>query len=381
MMATLNKELNKNLNKKLNEEQLAQLAIDLDGVKAKAMKQVGSTDERYIKKIVRLQRSLEIAGRICLVLGFMSLYFWGVGVLLLSASKILDNMEIGHNVLHGQYDWMNDPTLNSQTFEWDNACSSESWKRVHNYEHHTYTNIVGKDRDFGYGLLRLSDDFSWRLRNSWQFVTYLVLSTLFQWGIAFHEMAGERVFFGKKKEGRGSHVDVEQLKKVFYSKSTRQILKDYVIFPLLAGPFFVMVLLGNLAANLLRNFWTSTIIFCGHFPTEVYTFTEKECENESRGHWYYRQILGSANLTGPKWFHILTGHLSCQVEHHLFPEVPAHRYVEMSKEVQVIAAKYGIAYNTGSFFSQYASVVQRVIYFSFPVGKVTGKKAALYPRF
>ena len=175
--------------------------------------------------------------------------------------------------------------------------------------------------------------------------------------------------------------DVEQLKKVFYSKSTRQILKDYVIFPLLAGPFFVMVLLGNLAANLLRNFWTSTIIFCGHFPTEVYTFTEKECENESRGHWYYRQILGSANLTGPKWFHILTGHLSCQVEHHLFPEVPAHRYVAMSKEVQDIAAKYGIAYNTGNFFSQYASVLQRVIYFSFPVGKVTGKKAALYPRF
>ena len=117
---------------------------------------------------------------------------------------------------------------------------------------------------------------------------------------------------------------------------------DYCFFPILAGPLFVMVLLGSLCANLLRNFWTSTIIFCGHFPTEVYTFTEKECEDESRGHWYYRQILGSANLTGPRWFHILTGHLSCQVEHHLFPEVPAHRYVAMSKEVQVIAAKYMI---------------------------------------
>ena len=166
---------------KLNEQQLEQLAIDLDAVKARAMKEVGSVDERYIKKIIRLQRTLEISGRICLVLGFLSLYFWGVGVLLLSASKILDNMEIGHNVLHGQYDWMNDPTINSQTFEWDIACSSESWKRVHNYEHHTYTNIVGKDRDFGYGLLRLSDDFSWRLRNLWQFGTYLVLSALFQW--------------------------------------------------------------------------------------------------------------------------------------------------------------------------------------------------------
>ena len=67
---------------KLNEQQLEQLAIDLDAVKARAMNEVGSTDERYIKNIVRLQRTLEIAGRIAIVLGFISLYFWGVGVLL-----------------------------------------------------------------------------------------------------------------------------------------------------------------------------------------------------------------------------------------------------------------------------------------------------------
>jgi len=80
----------------------------------------------------------------------------------LGLSKIIENMEIGHNVMHGQYDWMNDPSLNSQTYEWDTACGGDSWRRTHNYEHHTYTNIIGKDRDYGYDLLRLSEDEPWQ---------------------------------------------------------------------------------------------------------------------------------------------------------------------------------------------------------------------------
>ena len=77
-------------------------------------------------------------------------------------------------------------------------------------------------------------------------------------------------------------------------------------------------------------------------------------------------MLGSSNIEGKRWFHILTGHLSCQIEHHLFPDVPAHRYVDMSKEVQEIAKKHGIPYNTGGFAKQYATVLKRVIKYSFP---------------
>ena len=80
----------------------------------------------------------------------------------LSLSKILDNMEIGHNVMHGQYDWMGDPGLNSRMYEWDNVCPSDQWKYSHNYIHHTYTNILGKDRDIGYGILRMDEDQPWQ---------------------------------------------------------------------------------------------------------------------------------------------------------------------------------------------------------------------------
>src|SRR5207248_876461 len=110
-----------------------------------------------------------------------------------------------------------------------------------------------------------------------------------------------------------------------WRKTGKQTLKDYVLFPALTGPLFVSTLLGNAAANLVRNIWAYSIIFCGHFPSGVATFSEEETENETRGQWYLRQMMGSANITGGKLFHIMSGNLSHQIEHHLFPDIPARR--------------------------------------------------------
>ncbi len=241
------------------------LAVDLNKISKETRAKVGLEDANYIRKIIIFQRWAGIVGRITMVLGFIHPLFWGFGVLSLALSKILDNMEIGHNVLHGQYDWMHDPHINSRTFEWDIACDASSWKRTHNFEHHTYTNIIGKDRNFGYGLLRLSDDIPWKKKNRWQFLTYLNLSFQFEWGVAYHELAGKRVFFGKKKIQRKNAVSDKSLKNAFFGKISRQVFKDYLFFPLVAGPMFLPVLLGNILVNIIRNLWTSTIIFCGHF--------------------------------------------------------------------------------------------------------------------
>jgi len=340
------------------------LAAEFDQINSSVKNQLGSKDANYIRRIIRIQRVAEIGSRIILMLCFFNLWLLLPGMLLLAFAKILDNMEIGHNVLHGQYDWMNDPNINSRNYEWDIASDSGSWKRVHNHEHHTYTNIIGKDRDYGYGLLRMSDDLPWCKRNSWQFITYLNLSLLFEWGIAYHELAAERVFIGKKKDA--STLSDTELKRMFFSKAGKQVFKDYLFFPLLAGPMFFYILAANIGANLIRNLWTSTIIFCGHFTENAKTFTAAECEGESKGQWYYRQMLGSSNLTGHRWFHIMTGHLSCQIEHHLFPDIPAYRYCDLAPKVEAIAAKHGIPYNSGSFFKQYGGVLKRIWTYSWP---------------
>ena len=198
------------------------------------------------------------------------------------------------------------------------------------------------------------------------------MATFFEFGIAYHEVAGERIFMGKRKKTSSLPISREQLKSDFFGKIGRQFFKDYIFWPLLCFPAFLYVLTGNLAANLIRNLWTNTIIFCGHFTEDIHTFKMSDCKDETQGQWYYRQILGSSNLEGRKWFHIMSGHLSCQIEHHLYPDVPAMHYPNMAKQVEKICKKYNIPYNTGSFPKQLFTVWQRIIKHSFPTkGKQT----------
>lgn len=351
------------------QETLERFADDLNTLRSKTMKTVGADDARYIRRLIAIQRGAEILGRVLMVMGFVSPFLWVLAILLLATAKILDNMEIGHNVLHGQYDWMNDTNINSKKFEWDIAGDAGSWKRYHNHEHHTYTNVIGKDRDFGYGIFRLSDDLAWRPKNRFQLIPYILLSSFFEWGVAYHEVAAERIFKGKRRKDSHLPISRKQLKNDFFNKAGRQIFKDYIFYPLLCWPVAGQVLLGNFIANILRNLWTSTIIFCGHFTEEVHTFSEEEIKDETQGAWYYRQILGSSNLEGSKLFHIMTGHLSCQIEHHLFPDVPARHYPAMAREVRNICRRYNIPYNTGGFFHQYRTVVSRIIKYSSPTPK------------
>jgi fatty acid desaturase len=347
--------------KKPSAEQLDAFGKELDGLRARALADLGQRDADHIRQMIRIQRYAEIGGRGLLFLGFINPAAWVMGVALLSLSKILNNMEIGHNIMHGQYDWMNDPDIHSQSHDWDNVCDPASWRKTHNFEHHAYTNILGLDRDFGYGAFRMSEDMAWEPRHRYQVAYYALMALLFQWGVGLHDLEADRIRTGEIT--RESKLPVWQ---TFVKRAKKHLLKDYVIFPLLAGPGFLAVLLGNFVANTVRNVWASAVIFCGHFTDDVHVFQPEDCKQESRGQWYYRQILGSSNISGGHVFHILTGHLSHQIEHHLFPDIPAHRYAELGPQVELICARYGIPYNTGSFGSQYMSVLRRLQRFAVP---------------
>jgi fatty acid desaturase len=270
-------------------------------------------------------------------------------------------MEIGHNVMHGQYDWTGDPALSSKKFEWDNACPGDQWRHSHNYMHHTYTNIVGMDRDIGYGILRMSESQRWHPYFLGNPVYAFLLMVLFQYGVALHELETERI-----RAGEISIADKRDILQGIWRKTKRQTLKDYVAFPLLAGPFAPWVFTGNMTANLMRNVWSYMIIFCGHFPEDVQEFSIEETKAESRGQWYFRQVLGSANLSGGKLFHLLSGNLSFQIEHHLFPDIPAFRHAEIAPKVQEICERYGLPYNTGPLPRQFATVVRKIVKLALP---------------
>src|SRR3954452_24165863 len=139
---------------RLTEEQVEAIRREFDDVHEQVRSALGERDARYIRGIIDLHRRLGLLGRV-LLMGSRFRPAWMAGTATLGMAKILENMEIGHNVLHGQWDWMNDPVINSSEWDWDTASTSEAWKHSHNYVHHTFTNIRGKDKDLGYEIMRI----------------------------------------------------------------------------------------------------------------------------------------------------------------------------------------------------------------------------------
>jgi len=352
--------------------QLEAFEKELDAIGQEQRKTLGERDARYIRGILRTVRVTETLGRALLLMGWFP-PTWILGAFLLGISKIIDNMELGHNVMHGQFNFMNDPQFNGDTFDWDNTCPKEEWRHSHNFVHHNYTNVIGKDRDFGYGMLRLSSDLRWSWLHPFQLVLTALLAAYFQWFVAIHDMQMDKVAIGRRKWS-----DVRPQWLLVRAKMWRVVKRDYLVWPLIGaavGALFghaqdtaLAVLAGNAIANLIRNVWAWAIIFCGHFTEDIYTFSRESIEGETKGQWYLRQILGSSNISGSKLLHLMSGNLSHQVEHHLFPDIPANRYIEMAPKVRAVCAKYGIPYNTGSFWWQLMTVFKRIARYSLPGG-------------
>ncbi|NMO90573.1 acyl-CoA desaturase [Actinomycetospora sp. TBRC 11914] len=355
----------------LTDADVEALGEEFDQIRRDVEASRGAADEEYIRSIIRTQRRIEIAGRAALF-GSVVPPLWMAGAALLGVAKILENMEIGHNVMHGQWDWMNDPEIHSATWEWDNVCPAEQWKHSHNYLHHTYTNVLGKDKDVGYEILRVTSDQKWNPVNLAQPVFNTLLMLLFQHGVAIHDLDIDGLLKRDISDPEEFKAKLEQVGR----KMRRQMGKDYLLFPLLTGPFFLTTLTANMTANLIRNVWSYAIIFCGHFPDGAEVFTEEQLENETQGEWYLRQLLGSANFTGGRLMHVMSGSLGYQIEHHLFPDLPSNRYPEIAERVKEICAKYDLPYNIGPFPKQFWRSIRTIWRLALPNRKAAAEQAA-----
>jgi NADPH-dependent stearoyl-CoA 9-desaturase len=379
---------------KLTPEQIEALGREFDAIHEEVYAELGDRDSRYIRSTIKLHRQLVLAAR-AMLLGSRYKPLWLGGTAALSVAKILENMEIGHNVMHGQWDWMNDPDINSQNWDWDTASPADAWRHSHNYEHHTFTNIRGKDRDLGYEIMRIDPHQKWHPVYLLQPLYNLVLMGFFEWGVALHDLNFDAIRAGEKSKGK-----VNRELKAIGVKARKQVVKDYIAFPLLSAAAaalasgrggslaerrdsadrgFKSTLAANFTANIVRNVWAYSIIFCGHFPDQTYTFGQAEVEDETRGGWYVRQLLGSANIDGGPLFHLLAGNLSFQVEHHLYPDMPSSRYSEIAPRVREICRRYGLPYNTGPLSKQLGTVHRTILRLAFPGGKVRPKPGPYRP--
>ncbi|TXJ06332.1 MAG: acyl-CoA desaturase [Acinetobacter sp.] len=346
----------------LTPAQIEEFGAKIEAIRLEVMNDLGEQDAQYIYKVRNFVRYTEIASRGMLMFGGWIPPVWLLATGMLGVSKIVENMELGHNVMHGQFDWLNDESLRGNDYDWDNVCTGDDWRYTHNYLHHTYTNIVGQDHDVGYGLLRVTEEQEWMPLNLLNVPLAMQLMFFFEWYVGVQNLHLEDALIYKTKSWKEIWVQSENYRK----KVRRQVLKDYVVFPALSTINFIPALAGNFTANIIRNLWSSAVIFNGHFTEDAENFQPDHTATETRAEWYLRQIRGSSNFTGGKWIHFLSGNLSHQIEHHLFPDMPANRYQQVAPKIRAVCEEYGVNYNSDNFMAQFGTVWSRLARLSLP---------------
>lgn len=222
-----------------------------------------------------------------------------------------------------------------------------------------------------YGLFRMTDKVTWYPYHLFQPVGVLTNFLAFEYSIAAYvagfvdSLAPKNLKSAKiKKSGEPDGAGINH--KKYWKKMVGKNFKNFVFYPALGGLFFPKILAGNALATVVRNVWAATVIYCGHFTQDATMFTPEEAERLGKNGFHFRQVLASGNFEGNKFLSILSGHLNYQIEHHLFPRIPAWRYRQMAPRVKEICRKYDVLYNTGSFSSQFGGVVKRIFRYSLP---------------
>ncbi|WP_343572369.1 acyl-CoA desaturase [Mycobacterium sp.] len=343
----------------LSDADLLALGAELDEIRGGIEASRGARDRAYITRAITLQRCADVAARL-IIAGTKGKVGWAIGTAALAAAKSIENMELGHNISHGQWDWMNDPEIHSNTWEWDTAGLTSQWRYSHNYRHHVFSNIVGVDDDLGFRILRVTRDQKWRPVALLQPLFAVLLGMAFEWGVALHGLNSVQEEEGTTDAGRAAQ------KTALLRKMARQVVKDYVLFPVFTRRKWRRTLGANIVANGLRSGWAYIVIVCGHFVDGAEKFAPAVLEDETKPEWYLRQMLGTANFRAGKVLGFMTGNLCYQIEHHLYPDLPHNRYPDIAKRVRALCITYDLPYTTGPLWRQYLLTVRTICKLSLP---------------
>lgn len=349
-----------------DEERLRRFGAELDKIRKRVEAEIGQADVEHVKKLRRASQAFELLGRGLIHFSFEPVAFTA-GVLSLWLHKQLEATEIGHTALHGAYDGLpGAKKFQSKTFTWKVPIDETSWHVGHNQRHHQYTNVVGKDADIHFGPVRLTEHTPYNKAHRWQLpFTLLALFPNFGFLMNMHFTGLVDVYSGNGRAEQFDFIPDRSRKSVLAAhwRALRKYIpyygKEYVVFPLLAGPFFWKVALGNWLSEVLRDIYSAATIFCGHVGEEVATYPEGT-RAHGRGQWYAMQVEAANNFKVPKPLSILCGGLDMQIEHHLFPRFAPERLRQIQPEVQRICEEFGVEYRMESWPSTLKKALKHI---------------------
>lgn len=361
----------------LSDYQLDQLAQELDELYQRTQARMGADDIAYLKQVKNY--SLAISNRSRELLRKPDTKYAFRKAVTLRALHILLEFSLGHTVLHGAYDHLEGVgEFHSSTYRWDFATNIQDWKTMHHQNHHPFTNIKGKDHDIGYGVFRLDKEQTW-WGHHW--LQSILLAVVF--------LSGSVYFSMYTSYSAGAIAGKKWYNPWVYKPAVKEIIQElyrsFIQQPLQAGWRFIPAFFANLFGNILGYDYTMLLLVLEHHADNVSMYEDKE-RNETRGEYFYRQIMATTNFTpneridnyykeilkevhypNPPTFRVFYAALDTHLEHHLFPDLPDNRLRDIQAETKRILQRYHLPYNSVELSAAIPDILKRIAVHSAPI--------------
>jgi len=353
-----------------DEARWASFGRALDEIHHRAKAQVGEEDLTHIRRVDRFSRACEVVGRGLLYVGPGPVSF-AAGVTFLWLYKQLQSTEIGHPVLHGAYNKIpGEHGYHSRNFEWKAPIDESSWIVGHNGKHHGLTNVDGSDPDIDFGHARVTEQSKHRFRHYFQVPLTLLTFPVFSVAMNAH-FTGLVDLYVRPEDDKMHFAEdrSDASKREAWSRFNRKAAPYYAwefgVLPLIGGPRFLRVLLGNILTEAMRDVYTAATIYCGHIGEDVASFPEGT-RPRSKGERYAMQVSTANNFEVPWAISVLCGGLDLQIEHHLFPQLPTNRLREVAPQVRKVCEAHGVEYRSASWPRTLSRAFKHLWQLSFP---------------
>jgi ferredoxin-NADP reductase/fatty acid desaturase len=296
--------------------------------------------------------------------------------------RLLQFSELGHNILHGTYDDLpGNGDYHSDRYPWDFNVDPTQWKVMHHEGHHPNTNIVGKDHDLGYSVLRGQAAQDWFGHHAIQLGLFAAASPFFTQLAPFLVANITRQVEGTRFWSRDT---LRSPVRIALADTKRRLLTE----PLTTGPRFLPAAIANHVGGAAGYLSVLFLVAVEHHAGETETFADPG-PDETPDDYYRRQIRGTRNFESnvkldavlqrilheevpyenrPD-FRIFYGGLDTHIEHHLFPDLPPNRQREIAPRVAEIVARHGLPYHVTPLGDTVALLLKALTGLSIPVGE------------
>ena len=361
-------------------ETTAGLADELQALYREARSKMGEADLAHIRNVTAYGEAIN--ARRLELLRDGGPRATGRAIVLEMLYRLLQFSELGHNILHGSYDDLpGNGQYHSDRYHWDFNVDPDQWKVMHHEGHHPNTNIVGKDHDLGYSVLRGQAAQDWFGHHALQLVLFGAASPFFTQLAPFLIANITRQVEGKRFWSRDT---LRAPTRIALSDTKRRLL----IEPSAMGRRFVPAMLANHIGGAAGYLSVLFLVAIEHHAGETEVFPDPG-PDETRDEYYRRQIRGTRNfLRSNKLdsalmrileeevpfdnrpdFRIFYGGLDTHIEHHLFPDLPPNRQREVAPRVREIVARHGLPYHVTPLGETAALLFQALTGLSVPVGE------------